>query len=657
MMKPKYKILKIDPYLEHFSEDIELRMNNLRDTKKRVVGNKTLSEFANGHKYFGFHQQQDGWFFREWAPNAREVYLFGDFNEWNRASHPLKKLSNGVWEIFIEGKYALPHRSKVRLIIKTDFEVLERIPVYCKRVIQNPENFAFDGQVWNPERDFVWTDEGFSRDENEPLLIYETHIGMSGEKYGISTYSEFTDFVLPRAKRLGYNAIQVMAVLEHPYYGSFGYQVSNFFAVSSRFGEPEDFKRLVNTAHEMGLSVLLDLVHSHAVNNEVEGLGRFDGTVYQYFHDGDEGNHPQWGTKLFDYGKPEVIHFLLSNLKFWLEEYHLDGFRFDGVTSMLYRDHGLGGVFDNYKKYFSMNTDTEAVTYLQLAALTCKEVKPDCIIIAEDMSGMPGMCLPVDVGGIGFDYRLGMGVPDFWINTLKKKRDEDWDMGQLWHELNQRRPQEKVIGYCESHDQALVGDKTIMFWLADKEMYWHMDKNSNSEVIDRALSLHKMIRLITCVCAGEGYLNFMGNEFGHPEWVDFPREGNGNSYHYARRQWSLADNPHLKYGYLQEFDKAMIELVRFNNISNEPSKLIYIDQGAKVLIFSKGRHLCLFNFHHQKDYHAKIACKGKGYKTDFYTNEVRFGGHIENGGDAFISIKGFCDIIIDRRSAIVCHEI
>lgn len=169
------------------------------------------------------------------------------------------------------------------------------------------------------------------------------------------------------------------------------------------------------------------------------------------------------GYKTFNYGKPEVIHFLLSNIKFWLNEYHFDGFRFDGVTSMLYRNHGLGVSFDSYEKYFSMNTDIEAITYLQFANELIKEINPNSISIAEDMSGMPGMCIPIKDGGIGFDYRLAMGVPDFWIKTISNLSDEDWDLGKMWYELTTRRPGEKNIGYCESHDQALVGDKTIIF--------------------------------------------------------------------------------------------------------------------------------------------------------------------------------------------------
>ncbi|MDR0424675.1 MAG: alpha amylase C-terminal domain-containing protein [Clostridiales Family XIII bacterium] len=652
-----YAIFDIDPLLQGFRGDIGLRMRNYANMKKRLIGDgaQSLSAYANGHMYFGFHRAGKGWVYREWAPNADMICLFGDFNGWNRLSHPLRDIGGGVWEIQVDGE--LPHGSKVRIIIDTAEGPLERIPLYCTRAVQDPASLAFDGQIWSPPEAFAWTDGGFARDGSEPLLIYEAHVGMSGEKAGIASYSEFAENILPRVKRLGYNTIQLMAVMEHPYYGSFGYQISNFFAASSRFGTPDELKALVDKAHSMGIAVLLDLVHSHAASNENEGIARFDGTVFQFFHEGAKGDHPQWGSKLFNYGNPSVIHYLLSNLKFWLEEYHLDGFRFDGVTSMLYHDHGLGEAFDNYRKYFSMNTDTEAVAYLQLASELCKEVKPGCVLVAEDMSGMPGMCLPIASGGLGFDYRLGMGTPDFWVKCLKEKRDDDWDIGALWHELTQRRPQEKVIGYCESHDQALVGDKTIMFWLADKEMYWHMGKSEPNLVIDRAIALHKMIRLVTCTCAGEGYLNFMGNEFGHPEWIDFPREGNGNSYHYARRQWSLAEDRTLKYHYLEEFDTAMIRLVKAGNLLAERSELEFCDHAAKTLAYRKGRFTFFFNFHPVNDYTAELGAPDAGsWSEAIHTNNKEFGGYRDEGERAISTEGGRCRLRIDRRSAIVLER-
>ena len=645
-MTKEYGILKIDPFLRPFSSDIELRMNRYKEVRYMLVeDNNSLTSFANGHLYYGFHPTEDGWVYREWAPNAQEISLIGDFNDWNEESHKMKKLPNGNWELIVKGK--LPHQSRVRLKLKANNTTYDRIPLYCKRIIQHPQSKNFDGVIWYPPEKFEWHDADFK--PLTPLFIYECHIGMSGEKEDVSTFSEFVENILPRIKKLGYTTIQIMAIMEHPYYGSFGYQVSNFFAVSSRFGTPEEFKALVDAAHSLGIAVIMDLVHSHTVRNTVEGLSEFDGTDFQFCHHGSKGDHPDWNTRLFNYGKPEVQHFLLSNIKYWLEEYHLDGFRFDGVTSMLYHHHGRGTAFDNYEKYFSTSTDLEAITYLQLATEVAKEVNPNCILIAEDMSGMPGMCLPIAVGGIGFDYRLGMGLPDFLIKMMKTQ-DDFWHMGTLWYELTTRRPQEKVIGYTESHDQALVGDKTIIFWLADKEMYFHMDKASNNEGIDRAIALHKMLRFITCTLGGDGYLNFMGNEFGHPEWIDFPREGNGWSYKYARRQWSLVDNHFLKYEYLNNFDKAMLNFIADNELYLEPVRLLYVNEFSKIIAFTKGDYTLIFNFHPQNSYVHELKDTSL-FKIVFHSAWKQFGGFVDEALNEGLLLED--GVVVDRRTAVV----
>lgn len=622
-----YKILEIDPYLQPYEKDINLRMENLKRKKQQLFGNGgNLVDFANGYEYFGFHRTKDGWVYREWAPAAQEMYLTGDFNGWDVKSCPMRRLSGGIFEVYLKGEHALENGQKIQAIVIHDGQMLRRIPLYATRVVQDAEKLWWCAEVEDTLAPYSWTDEDFVPAKTP--FIYECHIGMAQEKGAVGSYKEFTENILPRVKELGYNTIQIMAIMEHPYYGSFGYQVSNFFAAASRYGYSRELKELINTAHGMGITVLLDVVHSHAVKNTNEGLNEFDGTEYQFFHAGDRGNHKEWGTKLFNYGKNEVLHFLLSNLKYWMEIFHFDGFRFDGVTSMLYHDHGLGSAFSNYDMYFSMNTDVEAVTYLQLANELVHKLNKNALTIAEDMSGMPGMCLPIKDGGIGFDYRLSMGVPDMWIKTLKECTDEQWDIYKFWYELTGRRPGEKNIGYCESHDQALVGDKTIMFRLCDAEMYTHMSKFSDSAVINRGIALHKMIRLLTASLAGEGYLNFMGNEFGHPEWIDFPREGNGWSYHYCRRQWSLVDNRDLHYHELHDFDKAMLKLLKEENILSQKAVNRWMQQEDKILIFSKGDVVFVFNFHPTKSFDGYFVPVGEpgAYQVVLSSDDSTFGG-------------------------------
>ena len=623
-----YKILELNPVLQWHAGDIDLRMRLYHDTKARLLPNgSTLNEFANGHEYYGIHRVPGGWIYREWAPSAYQLYLTGDFNGWNWTSHPLKNLGNGSWELFLEGEDALWEGCKVKTIVDANLTRTEHIPLYARRVVQDPGTITWCAEVVDDSKQFPWTDANFKGSEH--LYIYEAHVGMAQEEGKVGSYYDFAEYILPKVKAAGYNTIQLMAIMEHPYYGSFGYQVSSFFAASSWFGRREDLKYLVNKAHEMGIRVLLDVVHSHAVSNYAEGINMFDGTTWQFFHDGGKGDHPAWGTKCFNYGKDEVIHFLLSNLKFWMTEYHFDGFRFDGVTSMLYHDHGLGTNFDHNEKYFSVNTHVEAITYLQLANELIRQVNPNAVTIAEDMSGMPGMCLPIADGGIGFDYRLGMGLPDMWIKTVKEVSDEWWNIRQMWNDMCLRRPGEKTIAYVESHDQALVGDQTMIFRLAGASMYSDMHQDCHNAHIDRAIALHKMIRLFTLAGGGEGYLNFMGNEFGHPEWIDFPREGNGWSFHYCRRQWSLQENPHLKYRFLGEFDRDMVAVTKEADMFSQPfGNQHMMDDTKKCIAFSRKGLLFAFNFHpswSQGDLRIPVQ-KGTCFDVVFTSDDWKYGG-------------------------------
>ncbi len=586
-----------DPWLEPFVPVIQSRMERAaRKEKELCEGSGSLKNFASGHLYFGLHRSKDGWVLREWAPNASRIYLVGEFNNWEE--HPeweLTSLPAGNWEIEIPQR-AMKHGDLYRLSVHWPGGSGDRIPAWANRVIQDPDTLIFNAQVWAPEQAYQWQ-QSWQEANTAPPLIYEAHIGMSSEEGKVSGYREFRENILPRIARGGYNVIQLMAIQEHPYYGSFGYHVSSFFAASSRFGTPEELKELIDEAHAMDIAVIMDLVHSHAVKNEVEGLGRYDGTSYQFFHDGPRREHVAWDSLCFNYGKNELLHFLLSNCRYWLEEYRFDGFRFDGITSMLYYDHGLSRDFTSYEMYFDGQQDEDAITYLTLVNTMIKEIHPHSLTVAEEMSGMPGLGAAREDGGMGFDFRMSMGTPDYWIKILKEKPDEQWNVSEIYYELTRRRADEKTISYAESHDQALVGDKTIIFRLMDKEMYFSMNKSIPSLIIDRGMALHKMIRLITLATAGGGYLNFMGNEFGHPEWIDFPREGNNWSYHYARRQWSLVDNEDLRYAFLNRFDQEMVRLIcTERTLENEWTYLLFENPGDQVLAFGRGDLIFIFNF-------------------------------------------------------------
>jgi len=627
-------IINEDPWLAQATEDIIAR----RDRFNLKLGyiesiSDGIEHFATAYKYMGIHfiPEENCWIYREWAPAANGLFLTGDFNNWNKYSHPLQRKENGIWEIRLNAEFyssVFVHGSKVKVLVKSVNGDHLRIPAYINRVIQDEDTKNFSGQLWFAA-EFDWRNDSLDINKLGELFIYEAHVGMAQEKEGLGTYNEFTETILPRIKKAGYNAVQLMAIQEHPYYGSFGYHVSSFFAPSSRFGTPEDLKDLIHTAHGMGLAVIMDLVHSHTVRNLNEGLNQFDGSETQYFHAGPRGEHPNWDSKLFDYGKTEVLQFLLSNITYWLKEFHFDGFRFDGVGSMLYFHHGDEPI-DNIDKYFKHGVEYDAVTYLQLANHLSHAINPQVITIAEDVTGMPGLTYPIKDGGIGFNLRLGMGIPDFWIKYLKDVPDEEWSMGEMWQVLNDRLPYVKTVTYCESHDQALVGDKTIAFRLMDKEMYFNMQASDENIVVERGLALHKMIRLITIALGGQAYLNFMGNEFGHPEWIDFPREGNNWSYQHARRQWSLMDNPLLSYHYLSDFDRAMIKTIKDAKLMDTLyGKQLNCDENNKCLVFERAGLVFLFNFHTSGSipgYEFTVPEAGD-YKIVLNTDNVKYGGH------------------------------
>ncbi|MBR7175804.1 MAG: alpha amylase C-terminal domain-containing protein [Bacteroidales bacterium] len=635
------KLVEKDSWLEPVAEKVQARYDKYKSLLTYIESRYgSLKSFASAHEFFGFHYDKirHGWWYREWAPAAHYLSLFGDFNNWDRYANPLEREEDGVWSVFLpDAQYRdkLIHGSLLKVLVQSSIGEQERIPVYINRVLQNEDNKDFAGQFWNGSQRLelhshkVAKSKSVSESKSKSLFIYESHIGMAQEKEGVGTYKEFKDNILPRIKDAGYNAIQLMAIAEHPYYGSFGYHVSNFFAASSRFGTPEELKDLIDTAHAMGIKVIMDLVHSHTVKNTYEGINLFDGTEDQYLVGGHAGYHPQWDSKLFNYGKIETLRLLLSNVRYWLEEYNFDGFRFDGVTSMLYHNHGIGVDFGSQEDYFGDNVNNDAVTYLQLANTLIHQLNEDNITIAEDVSGMPGICASIEDGGIGFDYRLGMGLPDFWIKVLKDQRDEEWNMHEFFFTMTNRLYDVKTIAYAESHDQALVGDKTLAFRLMDKEMYTSMSKFTPNMIVDRGIALHKMIRLFTISLGGNAWLNFMGNEFGHPEWIDFPRLENEWSYKHARRQWSLVDDKNLKYHWLNDFDREMLKFIKENDIMNaEPAWLMNADEEKKTIVFERNNLIFVFNWGNESipDYEINVKQTGD-YEVVFTTDESDFGGY------------------------------
>uniref|UniRef100_A0A8C9ZX19 1,4-alpha-glucan branching enzyme n=1 Tax=Sander lucioperca TaxID=283035 RepID=A0A8C9ZX19_SANLU len=612
-------LLQMDPNLKTYERDFKRRYELLQKQLLRLEeAEGGFERFTRSYETFGVQRQPDNsLFFQEWAPGAEALFLTGDFNGWDKFSHPYTKKPFGKWELILPPKHdkspAVDHNTKLKVVVHTkDGGRLYRNSPWAKYVNREEESVIYNWVHWDPPSPIHPRPK-----KPTSLRIYEAHVGIASPEGKVASYTNFTTNMLPRIKDLGYNCIQLMAIMEHAYYASFGYQITSFFAASSRYGTPEELKQMIDVAHSMGIVVLLDVVHSHASKNTEDGLNRFDGSDSCFFHSPPRGEHSLWDSRLFNYSSWEVMRFLLSNLRWWMEEYCFDGFRFDGVTSMLYHHHGIGSGFSgDYSEYFGLQVDEESLVYLMLANHILHTLYPDCITVAEDVSGMPALCRGVEEGGLGFDYRLAMAIPDKWIQILKELKDEDWDMGNIVHTLTNRRYGEKCIAYAESHDQALVGDKSLAFWLMDKEMYTNMSSLiAMTPVIDRGIQLHKMIRLLTHGLGGEGYLNFIGNEFGHPEWLDFPREGNNQSYHYARRQFNLLDTDHLRYSQLYAFDRDMNRTEdKYGWLAAPPAFISAKHEGDKVIVFDRANVLFIFNFHPSKsfqDYRVAVEVPGK----------------------------------------------
>lgn len=666
-----------DPYLKPFEGEIRRRhavLNNWIQRIDKLEGG--MNTFSKAYEYYGLHILPDNSVVcREWAPGARNLYLCGDFNNWNWESHEYKKLEFGKWELHLppntNGSSQIQHLSEIKVIVrKQSGQLVDRLSPWAHYVRQPPkednQGVNYKQYVWSPPANEKYTFKYARPKRPKSFRIYECHVGIASPEPCVGTYQNFSDNIIPRIKRQGYNSVQFMAIMEHAYYASFGYQVTSFFAASSRYGTPENLKHMVDVAHAHGLYVMLDVVHSHASKNVQDGLNEFDGTKSCFFHDGVRGEHTLWDSRLFNYVEHEVLRFLISNLRWWSDEYNFDGFRFDGVTSMLYHSRGIGESFSgDYNEYFGLNVDTDALNYLALANYMLHHYYAEVITIAEDVSGMPTMCRPISEGGIGFDYRLGMAIPDKWIELLKKYSDDQWNMGNIVHTLTNRRWKENTVAYAESHDQAIVGDKTLAFWLMDKEMYTHMSILSEpSLIIDRGIALHKMIRLITHTLGGEAYLNFMGNEFGHPEWLDFPREGNNYSYHFARRQWNLVDNKLLKYKFLNEFDRAMNLLEeKFGWLHSNPAYVSWKHEDDKVIAFERADLIFVFNFHPTRSFTGyKVGTSSSGiYQAVLSSDDDIFGGHNRidktckhlSTADVYAGRSNFIEVYTPCRTAVV----
>ena len=595
----------------------------------------SLHAYANLHTNLGYHLVQENgkniWLWREYMPGAKTIWLTTEKQRFQRHAHlKFTPCEDGFFELRLEEK-ELSHGLYVELRVEPkSFEIynpegfpttLKRIPAFANWVEQNKEMPAqWCARIWHPKKPYQFQ---YPKPPKPTFLrIYEAHVGMaqSDTKHINESYGSYTDFandILPHIKDAGYTTVQLMAIPEHPLYRSFGYQVSNYYAPSSRFGDINSCKAMIDTAHKLGLQVILDITHAHSCANTEQGLCNYDSTAYFFT---DQMN--QWGTPTFDFSKEMTRRFLLSNLRYWMEEFQFDGFRFDAVGNMLYKDFGRDDTFEHtgrcfYGKDGKPRTNEAGELYLCLANDLVHTISQEAFTIAEEFSGMPGLtCAPSD-GGLGFDARFAMGIPDYWEKCIKNPQD----LGSLWYEMNNHRPYDRTISYVECHDQCINGDDAMIWRLLGDDMYTTMLRGIDSWNISRGLAYYRLMRLITLSTADLGYLNFMGNEFGHPEWLDAER--------HAHRQWRLATDERLKYACLAAFDLAQMKMVAtYLTDFATPPLFRYIHEDKRLLAFERGHLLFAFNFHETAAYDDILFAVTPGKYTEILSSDdSTYAGH------------------------------
>ena len=421
------------------------------------------------YEKLGAHQRevdgQLGVHFAVWAPNADKVSVIGDFNGWNPASHPMRSLGvSGIWEIFVPNvgdgeryKYEIRSREGAHLQKADPYGVFFESDASGAAIVWNLDRYTWRDKAWLDERTRSngWLDR--------PLSVYELHLGswkrVPERGGGPLTYREMAEQIVPYVKDLGYTHIELMPVLEHPFAGSWGYQVTGFFAPTSRFGPPEDFKAFVDECHVNGIAVILDWVPGH-FPKDAHGLARFDGTALYEHEDPRQGEHRDWGTLIFNYGRHEVRAFLLSSALFWLEEYHIDGLRVDAVASMLYLDYSREDG-DWLPNQYGGRENLEAMEFLRQLNVQTHAHYPGTITVAEESTAWPGVTRPVHLGGLGFTYKWNMG----WMHDMLQYASKDpiyrrWSHNDLTFSLLYAFTENFVLPF--SHDEVVHGKRAML---------------------------------------------------------------------------------------------------------------------------------------------------------------------------------------------------
>jgi 1,4-alpha-glucan branching enzyme len=566
-----------------------------------------------------------GMHFAVWAPNAERVSVVGDFNRWNGLSHPMRSLvPNGLWEIFIPG---LPsgERYKFEIRSKSRRHVLLKADPYARQFETPPQTASITGGTSGHDwRDEVWLQQrgALQGGLDRPLSVYEVHAGswmrVPEEGNRSLTYRELAAKLVPYVREMGFTHIELLPILEHPYGGSWGYQVTGFFAPTSRYGTPDDFRAFVDECHLNGIGVILDWVPGHFPKDE-HGLARFDGTALYEHEDPRQGEHQDWGTLIFNYGRNEVRNFLLSSALYWIEEFHLDGLRVDAVASMLYLDYSRSAG-EWVPNRFGGRENLEAVSFLRQLNEVLHTEHPGVMMIAEESTAWPAVSRPVYLGGLGFTYKWNMG----WMHDILTYMSKDpvhrrWEHNHLTFSMLYAYNENFILPF--SHDEVVHGKGSMIGKMPGDD--WQ--KAANLRSLYGYMYTHPGKKLL-----------FMGSEIA--QW----REWNNDE----GLPWDSADQPpHVG---VQQLVRDLNSLYRrepgLHQLDYDPAGFEWIDctdnENSVVSFARRGRNpdqdtvVVVLNFTPvvRDNYRLGVPAAGR-YREIINTDAAIYGGgNVGNGG-------------------------
>lgn len=589
---------------------------------KSLITQNDMDKFKNGIHYtiyekLGAHpmtlDDEEGTYFAVWAPSAMRVSVVGDFNQWDGRIHQMRRMKDsGIFELFIPGAKC-GDNYKFELKLKGGLTYLKADP-YGNAAQKRPETASVITDISS----FKWEDADFLaqrkqfQGNNAPISVYEMYLGSfvdpkDGEDY--ANYREIAPKVIAYVKEMGYTHVELMPVMEHPFDGSWGYQVIGYYAPTARYGTPEDFMFFVNELHKAGIGVILDWVPAH-FPRDTYGLSNFDGTCLYEHKDPRQGSHPHWGTLIYNYGRPEVSNYLIANALFWVEKYHADAIRMDAVASMLYLDYGKNDG-EWIANMYGGNENLEAIEFMKHLNSIMKKRNPGVLSIAEESTAFPLITGALDEGGLGFDLKWNMGYMNDYLNYIKyDPYFRSYHHGELTFSMIYAYSEKFMLVF--SHDEVVHGKATMVGKMPGERA----QKFANLRLSYAYMMTHPGKKLL-----------FMGQDFGEfDEW-------NEN----RRVEWELLEIPEHKgvaalirdLNHLYRSHKAMYELDDsasgfewINNISANDCYLTYLRKGKTA----EDTLLVVANFAGvEKEITTGVPFEGK-YKEILNTDDVKYGG-------------------------------